>query len=340
MHAGGTTRNNVIQTPRLDSDHRFSLNKELMSSSQTFVSAPLRVGFRRKIAAYLALTKPRVMELLLAVTIPTMFLAQQGVPHLLLVLVTLIGGAMSAGSAGAFNCVIDRDIDRVMHRTEARPLVTGEVSTREAVIFASTLAVVSTVWFGFLTNWLAAGLSLGAILFYVLVYSLLLKRRTPQNIVWGGAAGGFPVLIGWATVTGSLALTPIVLFLIIFLWTPPHYWPLSWKYREDYQNAQVPMLTVVRGPITVGLQIVLYAWATLAASLVLIPVANMGVIYVLLALGLGGAFVVESHRLYQGIVSNRDVSPMRLFHFSNAYLALLFVGIALDALWHVQIALW
>jgi len=310
-----------------------------MSSSKTLVLETPRVGARRKIAALVALTKPRVMELLLAVTIPTMFLAQQGVPHLLLVLVTLIGGAMSAGSAGAFNCVIDRDIDRLMRRTEARPLVTGDVSTREAVIFASTLAVVSTLWFGFLTNWLAAGLSLGAILFYVLIYSLLLKRRTPQNIVWGGAAGGFPVLIGWATVTGSLSLTPVLLFLIIFLWTPPHYWPLSWKYRGDYQNAEVPMLTVVRGPMTVGLQIVLYAWATLAASLVLIPVANMGWIYAVLAIGLGGTFVIESHRLYQRIVTKREVLPMRLFHFSNAYLALLFVGIAIDALWHLNIVL-
>lgn len=224
-----------------------------------------RVRFRRKLAAYVALTKPRVMELLLAVTVPTMFLAQGGLPNLLLVVVTLVGGAMSAGAAGAFNCIIDRDIDRLMRRTEGRPLVTGEVSTREAVIFASVLAVVSTLWFGFLTNWLAALLSVAAIAFYVVVYSLILKRRTPQNIVWGGAAGGFPVLIGWAAVTGSLAWPPVVLFVIIFLWTPPHYWPLSWKYRDDYRSADVPMLTVVRGPITVALQIVLYAWATLAA---------------------------------------------------------------------------
>jgi protoheme IX farnesyltransferase len=274
------------------------------------------------------------MELLLAVTVPTMFLAQGGLPDLLLVVVTLVGGAMSAGSAGAFNCIIDRDIDRLMRRTDSRPLVTGEVSTREAVIFASALAVISTLWFGFLTNWLAAGLSVAAIAFYVVVYSLLLKRRTPQNIVWGGAAGGFPVLIGWAAVTGSLAWPPVVMFLIIFLWTPPHYWPLSWKYRDDYRSADVPMLTVVRGPLTVALQIVLYAWATLAASLLLIPVANMGVIYAALALALGIPFVVESHRLFNRAVNRVDVNPMRLFHYSNAYLAMLFVGIAIDALWH------
>jgi protoheme IX farnesyltransferase len=277
------------------------------------------------------------MELLLAVTVPTMFLAQGGLPNLLLVVITLVGGAMSAGSAGAFNCIIDRDVDRLMRRTEGRPLVTGEVSTREAVIFASVLAVVSTLWFALLTNWLAAALSLAAIAFYVIVYSLILKRRTPQNIVWGGAAGGFPVLIGWAAVTGTLSWTPVVLFLIIFLWTPPHYWPLSWKYRDDYRSAEIPMLTVVRGPITVALQIVLYAWATLAASLLLILIANMGVLYVVMALALGVPFVVESHRLFARAVSRADVSPMRLFHYSNAYLAMLFVAVAIDALWRIPI---
>jgi protoheme IX farnesyltransferase len=295
------------------------------------------VGFRRKLMAFVSLTKPRVMELLLAVTVPTMFLAQGGLPNLLLVVVVLLGGAMSAGAASAFNCIIDRDIDRLMRRTEGRPLVTGEVSTREAVIFASALTVVSTLWFGFLTNWLAAGLSLAAIVFYVVVYSLILKRRTPQNIVWGGAAGGFPVLIGWAAVTGSLAWPPVVLFLIIFLWTPAHYWPLSWKYREDYRSADVPMLTVVRGPTTVALQIVLYAWATLAASLLLIPIANMGLIYTIMALVLGVIFVVESHRLFMRAVNRVDVAPMRLFHYSNAQLALLFVAVAIDALWRIPL---
>ena len=295
------------------------------------------VGFRRKFLAYVALTKPRVMELLLAVTVPTMFLAQGGLPNLLLVVVTLVGGAMSAGAASAFNCIIDRDIDRLMRRTEGRPLVTGEVSTREALIFASALSVISTLWFGFLTNWLAAVLSFAAIIFYVVVYSLILKRRTPQNIVWGGAAGGFPVLIGWAAVTGSLAWPPVVLFLIIFLWTPAHYWPLSWKYREDYRSADIPMLTVVRGPITVALQIVLYAWATLAGSLLLIPIASTGLIYAIMALGLGIPFVVESHRLFTRAINRVDVAPMRLFHYSNAYLAMLFVAVAIDALWRIPL---
>jgi protoheme IX farnesyltransferase len=302
-----------------------------MTQSQSETAPVSRIGLKRKIAAYVSLTKPRVMELLLAVTVPTMFLAQQGIPDVWLVLVVLIGGMMSAGSAGTFNCYIDRDIDRVMNRTKGRPLVTGDVSDKETLVFAWVLAIVSTLWFLFFTNLLAASLSVSAIAFYVIVYSLVLKRRTPQNIVWGGAAGGFPVLIGWAAVTGSLTWTPVVLFLIIFLWTPPHYWPLSWRYREDYKNANVPMLTVVRGRVTVGLQIVLYAWATFAATLLLIPIAPMGLIYTVVALIIGIWFVVESHRLYSRALQHLDPKPMRLFHFSNAYLSIIFVAVAVDA---------
>jgi protoheme IX farnesyltransferase len=303
---------------------------------ETPESASRSIGLRRKVSAYVSLTKPRVMELLLAVTIPTMFLAQRGVPNLGLVLITLIGGALSAGAAGAFNCYIDRDIDRLMHRTEKRPLVTGEVSDREALIFASILAVVSTAIFALFTNWLATALSVGAIVFYVVVYSLLLKRRTPQNIVWGGAAGGFPVLIGWAVVTNSLSWTPVVLFLIIFLWTPPHYWPLSWRYRKDYREAGVPMLTVVRGRVTVGLQIVLYAWATVIATLTLALVAPMTPVYAVVAVAAGAWFLVESHRLYNRAIRHADPAPMKLFHLSNAYLTLIFLTIAVDALLPLQ----
>lgn len=302
-----------------------------MTQSPSETAPVSRIGLKRKIAAYISLTKPRVMELLLAVTVPTMFLAQQGIPDLWLVLVVLIGGMMSAGSAGTFNCYIDRDIDRVMNRTKGRPLVTGDVSDKETLVFAWVLAIVSTLWFLFFTNLLAASLSVSAIAFYVIIYSLVLKRRTPQNIVWGGAAGGFPVLIGWAAVTGGLTWTPIVLFLIIFLWTPPHYWPLSWRYREDYKNANVPMLTVVRGRVTVGLQIVLYAWATFAATLLLIPIAPMGLIYTVVAFVIGIWFVVESHRLYSRALQHLDPKPMRLFHFSNAYLSIIFVAVAVDA---------
>jgi len=294
--------------------------------------APAQISLRRKVAAFVSLTKPRVMELLLAVTIPTMFLATNGIPHLGLVLVVLIGGALSAGSAGAFNCWFDRDIDRLMNRTSGRPLVTGEISDRAALTFAWILAIVSTAWFALFTNWLATGLSVFAIFFYVVIYSIWLKRRTPQNIVWGGAAGGFPVLIGWASVTNSLSWTPAVLFLIIFLWTPPHYWPLSWRYREDYKVAGVPMLTVVRGRVTVGLQIVLYGWATVTASLLLVPVAGMGILYTVVASSAGTWFLIECHRLYSRALEHVDPKPMRLFHLSNAYLTLVFLTIAIDPL--------
>lgn len=303
-----------------------------MRENLTDIGPTAHVTLRRKVAAFVSLTKPRVMELLLAVTVPTMFLAQNGIPNLGLVLVVLVGGALSAGSAGAFNCWFDRDIDRLMNRTSGRPLVTGEISDRAALIFAWILAIVSTAWFAIFTNWLATGLSVSAILFYVLVYSIWLKRRTPQNIVWGGAAGGFPVLIGWASVTNSLSWTPVVLFLIIFLWTPPHYWPLSWRYREDYKVAGVPMLTVVRGRVTVGLQIVLYGWATVAASLLLVPVAGMGILYTVVASSAGTWFLIECHRLYVRALEHGDPKPMRLFHLSNAYLTLVFLSIALDPL--------
>jgi heme o synthase len=282
--------------------------------------------------AYLALTKPRVIELLLVTTAPVMVLAADGIPNLWLVLVTLIGGAMSAGSANAFNCWIDRDIDRLMNRTQKRPLVTGELTDRQALVFASVLGVVSTVWLGLLTNWVAAALSVFAILFYVFVYTLWLKRRTPQNIVWGGVAGCMPVLIGWAAVTGSLSLAPFVLFAVVFLWTPPHYWPLSMKYRRDYDAADVPMLAVVRGRAQVGLQVVLYAWATVACSLLLIPFAHMGVLYGAVALLAGGWFVYESHRLYGRAIRHVDPRPMRVFHASITYLTLVFIAVGVDPL--------
>ncbi|MGN6124947.1 MAG: heme o synthase [Humibacter sp.] len=294
--------------------------------------SPARIGFRRKFAAYVALTKPRVMELLLVTTIPVMFLAQGGVPNLWLIAATVIGGAMSAGSAAAFNCYIDRDIDKVMARTKNRPLVTGELTPREAYVFSWTLAVASTVWLYLTTNWLAALLSVGAILFYVFVYTLWLKRRTQQNIIWGGIAGCFPVLIGWAAVTGSLDWTPFILFGVVFLWTPPHYWPLSMKYRDDYKSVGVPMLGVTRGRAAVGLQVILYAWATVACSLLLIPVAHMGLVYTLTALVAGIWFIYETHRLYSLAIRHENPSPMRVFHGSITYLSVLFLAIAIDPL--------
>jgi protoheme IX farnesyltransferase len=210
--------------------------------------------------------------------------------------------------------------------------VTGEVSPRGALIFSWTLAVASTVWLLVTTNWLTAALSATAIFFYVVIYTMILKRRTEQNIVWGGIAGCFPVLIGWAAVTGSLDWPPLVLFALVFLWTPPHYWPLSWRYRGDYKAAGVPMLTVVRGRVTGGLQIVLYGWATVAATLLLIPVAGMGIVYTAVAASAGTWFLIECHRLYSRALETLDPKPMRLFHLSNAYLTIIFLSIALDPL--------
>ena len=286
----------------------------------------------RTIRAYVQLTKPRVLELLLVTTVPVMILAQNGLPDLWLVVATVVGGSLSAGSAATFNMYLDRDIDAHMHRTENRPLVTGEVSPRGALVFAWTLGVASTVWLLLTTNWLAASLSVFAIFFYVVIYTIVLKRRTEQNIVWGGIAGCFPVLIGWSAVTGSLTWTPFILFLLVFLWTPPHYWPLSMKYKGDYADVDVPMLGATRGGSQVGLQVILYAWATVASSLLLIPVAPMGLVYTVSALVFGGWFIVESHVLYNRAVRGEQAKPMRVFHASITYLTLLFVAIAVDPL--------
>jgi protoheme IX farnesyltransferase len=292
----------------------------------------------RKVKAYVALTKPRVIELLLVTTAPVMILAARGIPDLWLVLATLLGGTFSAASANAFNCYIDRDIDKVMKRTSKRPLVTGELSPREALVFAFLTGVASIAFLWIFTTWLAAVLSLVAILFYVLIYTLVLKRRTPQNIVWGGAAGCMPVLIGWAAVTGSLDWTPVILFGIVFLWTPPHYWPLSMRYKEEYAAVSVPMLAVVRGTSTVGLQVVLYAWATVVCSLLLIPIAPMGVLYAVVATLSGAWFVLEAHRLYATAVRGEQLKPMRVFHASITYLTLVFLAVGLDPLLYLPIA--
>jgi protoheme IX farnesyltransferase len=301
-------------------------------TAQISEKSSARLGFWRKAKAFFALTKPRVIELLLIATVPTMILAQRGIPDLWLVLATVFGGALSAGSANSFNCYIDRDIDQIMDRTKSRPLVTGELSAKEAYLFAWALGVLSVAWLWIFVNVLAAALSLAAILFYVFVYTLLLKRRTPQNIVWGGAAGAMPVLIGWAAVTGELTSTAWILFLIVFLWTPPHYWPLSLRYKAEYNAAGVPMLPVVRNNKTVGVQIVLYAWALVATTLLLIPIGQMGIIYTATAVIAGMLFLFESHRLNSEAIKGEIRNPMRLFHGSITYLTLLFIAIALDPL--------
>jgi heme o synthase len=290
---------------------------------------------RDVVAAYVGLMKPRIIELLLLTTVPVMFLAQRGVPPLGLVVATVVGGTLSAGSANALNCVYDADIDERMRRTRRRALPRHIVSSRAALLFGLALGVVSTVWLGLLVNWLSAGLALAANVLYVVGYTMILKRRTTQNIVWGGAAGCFPALIGWTAVTGELAWAPVVLFLVVFFWTPPHFWALAIRYREDYAAAEVPMLPVVAGARTVARQIVRYSYVMVATSLLLWPVAGTGWLYPAAAVALGGAFLVESHLLLRRAQGTDDVvalKPMRLFHWSNMYLSLLFVAVALDPL--------
>jgi protoheme IX farnesyltransferase len=285
---------------------------------------------RRRAPDYLALTKPRIIELLLVATVPTMILAAEGVPSIGLVLFTLLGGTLAAGSANTLNCYVDRDIDVLMSRTGHRPLVSGAVTPRNALVFGIVLGVVAVTLMS-AVNALAAVLTLVAILYYVVVYTLLLKRRTSQNIVWGGAAGCMPVLIGWAAVTGDLAATPWVLFGVIFLWTPPHYWPLSLRYRDDYAAAGVPMLPVVAQPAVVTWRILLYTWATAACSVLLVPVASMGWVYTVAALALGAYFVGEAHRLHRRALRREaNLRAMRLFHSSITYLSALFVVMAVD----------
>ncbi|WP_347813761.1 heme o synthase [Allobranchiibius sp. GilTou38] len=293
---------------------------------------------RKVIADYVSLTKPRIIELLLVTTFPVMFLADRGVPGVWLILSTLVGGTLSAGSANAYNCYLDRDIDRLMHRTEGRPMATGAISPRAGFLFASVLGVASVLWLGLLVNWLSAALSLGAIVLYVGFYTLLLKRRTSQNIVWGGVAGCMPVLIGWSAVTDGLAWPALVLFLVVFFWTPPHYWPLSMRYKEDYASAGVPMLPVVARDSAVAVQVVRYAWATVVTSLVLVPVAGMGVLYTLVAAASGALFLFEAHRLRRAARAEASydvLRPMRVFHYSISYLTLVFLGVAIDPLLHL-----
>lgn len=304
------------------------------------ISASSAPGRRRKAAAYLALTKPRIIELLLVTTVPVMFLAHKGIPSLWLIVATLVGGALSAGAANTFNCVYDRDIDAEMHRTSNRPMVTGEISPREGLVFGVVLTVVSTVWFAVVVNWLSAALSLGAIVMYAVGYTMILKRRTAQNIVWGGAAGCMPVLIGWSAVANSVSWSAVMLFLVIFFWTPPHYWPLSMKFKDDYAAAHVPMLPVVEKFVVVARQIVAYSWAMVAVSLALVWVNPMGWIYLGTALVTGLLFLLEAHRLLRVARTGADpqaLKPMRLFHFSITYVGILFLGVAVDPLLYLPV---
>lgn len=302
-----------------------------LSESPEEVSDSL--SFFVSMKGYVALTKPRIIELLLVTTVPTMFLASNGWPDWYLVLATLIGGSLAAGGANALNNVVDRDIDALMDRTAHRPLVTGHVSVRGAVALGIVLSLLSVIWLASQVNTLAALFAAGAIVFYVCIYTLLLKRRTPSNIVWGGAAGCFPVLIGWSAVTNSISLAPLVLFLIVFWWTPPHYWPLSMQYKNDYQNAGIPMLPVVADRQKVASQIAIYSWIMVATTFVLPLVSTLSVVYIIGSLVLNAIFLREVYALKKRAKSDLvEINPMKLFHWSITYLALLFFLIGLDPL--------
>jgi heme o synthase len=292
---------------------------------------------RDVVGAYVGLTKPRVIELLLLTTVPVMFFAAGGVPDLGLVVATVVGGACSAGSASVLNCVYDRDIDEQMRRTRRRAIPRHIVTPGAALAFGLVLGVLAAVILVVWVNPLSAVLSVVAELFYLFVYTMLLKRRTTQNIVWGGLAGCFPALIGWTAVTDQLAWSPIVLFLVVFFWTPPHTWALALRYREDYAGVDVPMLPVVARAEVVGRQIVIYSWVMVATSLLLWPVAGTGLLYPSVAAVLGAVFLVQAHRMWGRTRGTEDLSairPMVLFHASNLYLSLLFVAVAVEPLLH------
>jgi heme o synthase len=295
------------------------------------VAGSRRHGLAGVVRAYVALTKPRIVELLLVTTVPAMLLAEGGLPSAWLVVVVLVGGSLAAGAANALNCYIDRDIDQVMRRTKRRPLPAHVVSARAALVFGLVLGVVSVALMAAFTNWLATGLTLAAILYYDLVYTLWLKRTTPQNTFWGGACGAAPVLIGWAAVTGSLAAPAWALFAVVFFWQMPHFYALAITYRDDYARAGIPMLPVVASARRVNREIVLFAWLTVAASLAAWPL-GLGLLYGVTALGVGAVFVAEAHALTRRSRRGEALKPMRLFHWSTTYLTILFVAVALDAL--------
>jgi heme o synthase len=284
---------------------------------------------RDVLRAYVALTKPRIIELLLVTTVPAMLLAQRGIPSPWLVLATMVGGTMAAGSANALNCVADADIDAVMKRTKKRPLAMHQVPTRHALVFGLALGAASFGWLWLTTNLLAAVLSVGAILFYVLVYTMLLKRRTAQNIVWGGAAGCMPVVIGWAAVKGTVGWPALVMFGVIFFWTPPHFWALAMRFRDDYAKAGVPMLPVIATPQQVSRQIVVYSWVMVAWTLLLAPATSW--LYASLAVVAGAWFLILAHRLHAAVRRGERGNPMHLFHLSNSYLTAVFVALAVDS---------
>lgn len=314
-----------------------------MAIAHSAGSTKARVSFGDTVRAHVALTKPRIIELLLVTAVPTMFLAAQGLPTWQVTVAVLVGGAFAAGAANTFNSLYDRDIDSVMQRTTHRPAVQGSVSTRAGFLQGLILSALSITVLTVLANPLSALLALVAIVGYAVGYTMILKRRTDQNIVWGGAAGCMPVLIAWSAVTGSLAWAPVVLFMIVFWWTPPHYWPLAIKYREDYRAAGVPMLPVTRTPRSVARHVVAYSWLMVVTSLSLVWVAPVGWVYGVGAALVGIAFLVQAYRLWQSIRRDHadgelgdDYSPhtlrvsMQLFHGSISYLAVIFLLVGIS----------
>ena len=303
-----------------------------MATTQSFVRA---TSWRRTAGGYLALTKPRIIELLLVTTVPTMVVAKGGWPSIGLIAATLVGGTLAAGGANALNMVIDRDIDAVMERTKNRPLVTGIMSPQSAAIFAISLEVIAFIELWLLVNLLSAVLAVSATLFSVFIYTIWLKRRSSQNIVIGGAAGAVPVLVGWAAVTNSLAWPPIILFAVIFIWTPPHFWALAIRYREDYEAVDVPMLPVVASMERTTLEILLYSVALAAAAMLFGASAHLGVLYAVVAMALNVMLIVMAAKLYARARRGESIGgpeAMRLFHYSITYLTLLFVAMAADVL--------
>ena len=286
------------------------------------------------IKGYVALTKPRIIELLLVTTIPTMVVAANGIPGIWLMVTTLIGGTLAAGGANTFNMVYDRDIDAIMERTKKRPLVTGVMTPRAATIFACVLELLSFALLAWRVNFLSAWLAMGATAFYVFIYTIWLKRRSKQNIVIGGAAGAVPVLIGWAAVQNNVTWTPILLFVIIFIWTPPHFWALAVRYRDDYAAANVPMMPVVASMRRTTLEILVYSVIMWALTMLVGPAAHLGWVYALSATLLGGMFTFYAFKLFLHAREDKaDVNEaMRLFHFSITYLTGLFVMMAVDVL--------
>jgi protoheme IX farnesyltransferase len=283
------------------------------------------------VRAYVSLTKPRIVELLLITTVPAMMLAAGGWPDLRLILVVLVGGSLAAGAASALNCYIDRDIDQLMRRTKRRPLPAHSVTPRSALAFGLILAVISVALMGAFTNWLATALTAAAIVYYDVVYTLWLKRRTPQNTFWGGICGAAPVIIGWAAVTGSVGALGWALFAVVFFWQMPHFYALAIKYKDDYARAGVPMLPVVRSAARVNREIALFTVLTVAASLAAWPL-GMGPVYGGTAALAGGLFLIEAFRLVLRSRRGEPLRPMRLFHGSVTYLTIVFVAVAIDVL--------